>query len=157
MSADMQWDLAKSAFQLLGALLIARLTVGWALSRFKYEKAWERQSEALANVVAALAEMRRVNDKWTDEAYLGRDFAEEFSKALQLRYQDAKREFERVAAVGVLVLPAEIADILLKLEADLDGGTYDSWQEELDSRGAAIGSSLGRLVTVGQRHLRPPK
>lgn len=51
-------EAAKLAAQLAGAYLIAKVTVAWALRRFKSEKLWERQLQAVADLISALVQMR---------------------------------------------------------------------------------------------------
>jgi hypothetical protein len=53
-TTDIAGDIVKLAIQFIGALVVARLTVQWALGRFKREKKWEREVTALADVVGAL-------------------------------------------------------------------------------------------------------
>ena len=57
MPPNWEFEVYKLIAQLGGALLIARLTVYWALSRFKSEKLWERQSAALSEVLQAVTEL----------------------------------------------------------------------------------------------------
>jgi hypothetical protein len=61
------WEVIKLIVQFSGALIIARLTVQWALGRFKTEKSWERQTTAFAEILASLRETIRVLDKWIGE------------------------------------------------------------------------------------------
>ena len=49
-------ELAKLAAQFFGALVVARLAVGWALRRYKTEKTWERRLAAAVTDARAEAE-----------------------------------------------------------------------------------------------------
>jgi hypothetical protein len=61
------WDILKLAMQGIGALVFARMTVVWAIDKFKSQKRWERDASTYAGTVAALREMKRVNDiLWTE-------------------------------------------------------------------------------------------
>jgi hypothetical protein len=57
-------ELTEQILQLLGALLIAWVTVRLALKRFKSEKGWERQISTVADLLVVIGEMDRLNDIW---------------------------------------------------------------------------------------------
>lgn len=149
----MWWlDLCKLALQFLGAVVVARLTVRWALGRHKTEKTWERQSDALASVIHSINEMMRVNASWMKEA-CGAEFSEGYSVQLSARYTSAKTEFERVAATASLVLPANITDIIDRLDRDLRR-QFEFWVEELENESRILLKARDELTKSGRALLK---
>ena len=109
LSTQMLFEAGKILIQILGGGFVAWLTVKWALKRFKSEKAWERQTNALADVIAAVTEMRRVTNSWIQIAASQSEPPAEYEDRLKARYEAAKSRFEDVASVAVLILPIEIS------------------------------------------------
>jgi hypothetical protein len=100
------WEVIKLIVQFVGALMLAWLTVEWALRRFKSEKMWERRTTALADVLTALRDMDRVNDEWLDDYYKQQDVGPERDAKLSERLTTARKKFENVASIAMIILPA---------------------------------------------------
>ena len=145
-------ELSKLALQFCGALLIAWLTVRWALARFKSEKAWERRIGAMADILSALREMYRVLAIWEDRELRGLDRNEEYEEKLRTRWQEAEAKFKAVSAIAILVLPQEAADRIEKLERSLADENYDSWLEEIQGTAAAVSTAMSWLVDHSKQY-----
>jgi hypothetical protein len=148
------WDVLKLIVQFAGALLIAWLAVRWALGRFKSEKAWERETAALADVLSALREMYRVLGRWERQELERAELSESAEKKLRKRYATAKSKFEEVSAVAIMLLPQEAADRIETLEAGLSNGNYDTWLEQIESESAMIADTLTWLIDYSKQFRR---
>jgi hypothetical protein len=144
------WELLKLLAQFSGALIVAYLTVRWALTRFKSEKTWERQSAALADVFSALREMERVKYIEYSIEIEHREPSDQYVEKLRSRYSEAEKKFYDVAAIAVLVLPTGIAAVIEKLEDDLKNGDYGSRFEQLDAETYFISTAVKSLRSAAR-------
>lgn len=112
------WECIKLAAQAITALVVARLAVRWALSRFKQEKVWERRLSAQAEILVALAEMRRVYGRWIDEIEMHRNSSKEADREHRDRYRAAVRKLEEAMPLAQLLLSKNTSNLLNKLERD---------------------------------------
>ena len=140
---------AKMAAQLGGALIIARLTVTWALSRYKGEKMWERRTTALADVLSAMREMSRVVDRWLAEENEGLKYSETHKEDLRERYRMSRRKLENVAAIAILIMPGPIADSLKVLEDGLNAQRFD-WLDRLEAEQKLLSNATTLLLTAAK-------
>lgn len=109
----------KMLVQLGGALLIARLTVYWALRRFKSERAWERQSTALADLFHALSEIDECNYAWVREAQVDGTPNSEWSAEMRARYQAASRKMTAVGSIAPLIFSPAISRLIEEYEGKI--------------------------------------
>lgn len=141
----------KLAAQLLGAVAVARLTVKWALSRYKSEKVWERRLVAYAALVTAVSEMRRINEGWMFEEESGRSTTDEYRETQSRRYSDAARKVAEESAIARLLLPASTSTILDKMDSQMAEDTPDmGYYERLDIDGHALHTALEALIVDGR-------
>ena len=143
-------DILKLAIQGIGALLIAHLTVHWAIQTFKSQKSWERDATTYAELVAALREMKRIHNIWLNHEFRTIEYTKEFLEAASLRWDKASAKFGDAAARSIF-LPEPIYTAVLKLEICLAEETYDSSLDELDSQSAAVIGTLQEIEAM--RHL----
>jgi hypothetical protein len=147
-------EIGKLILQLAASLVVAWLAVRWAFGRFKKEKLWERQLEAYTDVVTALGTMRMILGRWGDDMEGLRSYSDEAKKAFNVEYGEAKRQFERTAAVGRLILPEETAktlDVLVRqLEADDGLDPFDA----INVKYGIIDDAFDALVAQGRSSLR---
>lgn len=115
------WLALKQVAPLLGALLVARVTVHWALERFKSEKIWERQLLALADVVAAIRRMQRATLAVRDEsaAYFGMPPPGLRGEAF-VDYNAGMQNLRAAISVAAVLLPDEVQRRLLELQEFVD-------------------------------------
>ena len=139
-------EIVKLCLQFAGALLIARLTVSWALGRFKTEKSWERKVTAMADVLSALREMLRVLSIWEDREIRKASENERYEAELRQRWQTAEEKFKEVSSVAILVLPQEVADRIEALEKALANRQHESWFDEIEANSVAISAAMTWLV-----------
>jgi hypothetical protein len=145
-------ELIKSILQLLGALLIAWVTVRLALKRFKTERGWERQTSTLADLLVAIEEMDRLNDIWLAvETNERRQLSDERRRETSVSYAAAMRDFEKGAAVAAVLLPPEIYSIVKQLRTELKTGDYASMFERLDADGASLQKARELLIDAGRK------
>ncbi|MGY8633824.1 hypothetical protein RAD15_15210 [Bradyrhizobium sp. 14AA] len=144
------WDVLKLAVQGIGALIIARLAVVWAVETFKSQKSWERDATTFSNLLAALREMHRANDILWDDVVHAKDYTEKYLEEVKGRWSTAKKKFEDAAAASIF-LPREISSVILQLEADLANAHYDSYQEHIDGDGYMVSEALKKLERL--KHL----
>src|SRR5690348_2043032 len=121
--------------QLGGALIVAWVTVRWALRRYKSEKTWERRLAAYVEAAMAIGEMRTIVGRWFDQAIEFRELSEELQSLQRERFQAAKRRLDESEAIALLLLPTETSTLLSSLRKNLDSSRRaDSWHEHLDDQ-----------------------
>jgi hypothetical protein len=147
-------ELAKLAAQFLGALVVARLAVGWALRRYKTEKTWERRLAAYVDALAALGEMRLVVGRWYDELITDRTVTDEQSAGQLARYQAARRRLDEGVAVAALLLPSESSGLLAGLDRALEASRIGHDQvDDLDRQYGVLDRALKELTRQGRAAL----
>ncbi|MBX4876644.1 hypothetical protein HJA89_27795 [Rhizobium bangladeshense] len=113
-------ELVKILAQLLGAIVVARLTVTWAISRHKSEKTWERKEAAFTDILDSLLTMERAIDQ---QARLSRTFMDFVSneqiKVLQAEYRAARQRYQQAIAIAQLLLPDEVSQSMIIAEGNL--------------------------------------
>ncbi len=145
------------------AMLVARLTVSWALGRYKNEKRWERQTEAFVDTIASLSEMRRVVSIWYDEVmeYDALQNNGESSPAQTEReaenlalYLRSKRRLEETSANARLLFDAPLIGLLDQLDVKLNESHQHLEElEALHLEKIALDNSIDRLITAGRNHM----
>lgn len=147
------WEFAKLAAQAVAALVVARLAVRWALSRFKQEKVWERRLSAQVDILVALAEMRRVYGRWIDELETHSSADEEADREHRDRFRAAARKLEEAMPLAQLLLPLEVGKALHKLEQDREnlysGDQYDDYNKQY----SLLDDAIAELVQDGRQLL----
>ncbi len=151
MPANLIAECVKLAIQFVGALLIARLAVRWALNRYKSEKTWERRLGAYVDAVTAISEMRLVVGKWFDHAIMRLEISEEYNKIQGDRYKAARRRLDEGVATGLLLLPRESAELLSDLTQSLDDSDhFNTMEDALDHDYGLLNKALGTLIAQGR-------
>jgi hypothetical protein len=150
-SGTLLLEAGKLAVQFLGAIVIARLAVIWALNRYKSEKTWERQLAAYVDAVTALSEMRLVVGSWYDELIGALLMSSDNNGAQRERYNASKRKLEEGVAAARLLLPADTAKLLAELNRDMENARKGHDQvEDLDRQYAILDQALNRLIDEGR-------
>ncbi len=143
-------ELSKMGLQLGAALLIARLTVDWALARYKSEKSWERETQAIADILVALAEMQRGLEQTLSAYAVNREVDTE--PHLE-RYRNARRRLDEVGAIAALILEDEIHVSLDVLGSRLKT-REDNWVADIASSIEAVSEARSQMVTVATARRR---
>ncbi len=144
-------ETGKLAIQFLGAIVIARLAVMWALNRYKSEKTWERQLAAYVDAVTALSEMRLVVGSWYDELIGALLVSSDNNGHHRERYNASKRKLEEGVAAARLLLPPDTAMLLAGLNRDMENARKGRDQvEDLDRQYAILDRALNRLIDEGR-------
>lgn len=137
-----------------GALVIAWVTVRWALRRYKSEKTWERRLAAYVEAATAIGEMQTIVGRWFDQAVECREPSEELQSLQTDRFRAAKRRLDESEAAALLLLPTETSTLLSNLRKNLESGRRaDSWQEHLDDQYAMLAKALTDLIDQGRTNL----
>lgn len=147
------WECVKLAAQAITALVVARLAVRWALSRFKQEKVWERRLSAQAEILVALAEMRRVYGRWIDEIEMHRNASKETDGEHRDRYRAAVRKLEEAMALAQLLLSTDTSKVLQKLEHDRENVYTGDQYEDYNMHYSLLDDAICELVQNGRQLL----
>jgi hypothetical protein len=147
------WEVIKLIVQFAGALIIARLTVQWALGRFKTEKSWERQTTAFAEILASLRETIRVLDKWIGEELGEVEWSKDYKIKLEERWQKAEAQFRDAAALGMLILPDDVGAIVAQYESATIAGDYETLLDRMEADREKAETALRALVAEKHRFI----
>lgn len=150
---ELAWECIKLAAQAVTAFCIARLAVRWALSRFKQEKVWERRLSAQAEIVVALAEMRRVYGRWIDELEMHRIATEDVDREHRERYRGAARKLEEAMSLAQLLLPSETTSMLLTLERNREKLFTGNQYEDYNRHYRLLDDAIAELIQNGRQLL----
>jgi hypothetical protein len=155
MTADqVAFEAIKLGAQFIGALVVARLAVNWALRRYKSEKTWERRLAAYVDGVTALSEMRLVVGRWMDEIENHREPPEEVTARQRDRYQTAHRRLEEGVAAALLLLPGETADLLSGLDRRIERASRgENQHDDLDAEYGVLSETLNSLIRLGRSNI----
>ncbi len=146
-------EFVKLAAQAITALVVARLAVRWALSRFKQEKIWDRCISAQVDILVALAELRRVYGRWIDELETHRSVTDETDREHQDRYRAAARKLEEAMPLAQLLLPPEISKTLQKLEQDRENLYTGDQYHDYNKQYSLLDDAIAKLVQNGRQLL----
>lgn len=168
---DAAWPIAVSIFgersfwgetlklliQLGGAYFIAKLTVGWALGRFRTEKAWEREVAVMVDLVRNLKELRRLAASQRDQLASPSVFSDTSANDALERILQLHEERESLSAAVRLMMPRDVSPLVERLDSRLRKA--DSYRQEGDDlsywteQAAALDDAIGALPKVwAQRH-----
>lgn len=147
------WEGVKLLAQAVTALAVARLAVQWALERFKQEKVWERRLSAQADIIVALAEMRRIYGHWIDELESHQSVSAEADRKRIDRFQAAARKLEEAMPLAQLLLPPDTSNMLFKLERDRDGVYTGDQYADYNTQYSLLDDAIAHLVQGGSELL----
>jgi hypothetical protein len=98
------------AVSTLTGVLVAWVTVAFALNRFRQERWWEKRLQAYTDIVMALYHIRRDLNAEMDSLMLNRE--RPFGSPLALKHTESVAELERIVAMGELLISQGAMDIL---------------------------------------------
>ena len=153
-AAQVALEVARLAAQLIGALVVARYAVNWALTRYKSEKTWEQRLLAYVSTIVALSEMRLVVGQWIAELEQHRDPPEDVQESQRERYNTAKRRLDEGSATARLLLPAPVSDLLDGIDKTMRRlpRTHDQYAD-LNNQYSVIDDNLHALIRMGRATL----
>ena len=153
--SQLQIEIAKLCLQFLGALLVAWLTVKWALSRYKSEKSWDRRLSAYVDAITAIREMKLVAGKWYDQEISDYQVADEkYEEEQSVRYRAARKRLDEALATATLLLSEQDSNILQNLTQHIDNeGSSQSLAENLDKEIGMLNRTLKLITTSGRNAL----
>ncbi|MBY5374597.1 hypothetical protein ELG72_28055 (plasmid) [Rhizobium leguminosarum] len=156
-------ELAKFIIQFIGALLIAKLTVNWALDRFKSEKFWERRLSAYGEIISSLTEIRSALDERIDDFKEEPELTPEDEERIAQRAHKAMIRLGDIHATAALLLPRETELTLTRFGEQLQRITEDASGLETSTldRHALVIETLDKInlqarSSLGIRPTNPP-
>lgn len=149
------FELVKLVLQLSGAVIVARLTVSWALKRYKSEKTWERRMTAYIDALGAIGAMERISGRQFDRAIVGRDTSPEQDEIELEEWRSSRRRLNE-NIVSARLLFSEKTSVIL---ADLDKAMFsaaqnDFYVESLDDTFGALRAAKEALIEDGRTTLK---
>lgn len=149
------FELLKLVLQLSGAVIVARLTVSWALKRYKSEKTWERRMTAYIDALGAIGAMERISGRQFDRAIVGRDTSPEQDEIELEEWRSSRRRLNE-NIVSARLLFSEKTSVIL---ADLDKAMFsaaqnDFYVESLDDTFGALRAAKEALIEDGRTTLK---
>ncbi len=106
-------------------IVTAFLTLRLALRKHKSESAWEKRFQAYSDLFAALYDIRIHARRRAEEITEGRPFSESYMADLSDRAGAGLSSVRKAAALGIFVFGAEAAELLERLERELDAPAYN--------------------------------
>lgn len=97
---------------LVGAMIVAYLTVTLALGRFKREKLWEKRLAVYSDLFEGMSEMLRVDEIWYRREKEERAENEEYEAELMERYRKARATTESASALAKLLPDDDVVKII---------------------------------------------
>lgn len=147
-------EVLKMVAQLGGALVIARLAVTWALGRHKSEKIFERTILAVADLQSSLLKMQRAARLLYREAINEIELPTAYGRDLGDTWNVEERKFQEAAAVAMLFLPDDAAEVIGDLRKALHGAPEQDWAMLWEGRLVATESAVEYFEDNGRRLLR---
>ncbi len=148
-------EIAKAATSLVGAVVIAFLTVFLAIRRYYAEKWSKRKWEAYNGLFDALHNVRNYYDQqWEYTVRRQSDLLPDEEKRLDNMRSSGMAEIRRRIDVGTLVFSDEAMSVLKKFLADLDKDRHSrDWTVHLDNQLSATGKCLEGLRPIARKEL----
>jgi hypothetical protein len=144
----------KLVAQLVGALVVARLAVEWALRRFKKEKSWEKRLQAYTDVILAIGEMLAVKKALLEEIEQMFVWSASYKDELNRRYQISRIKLEESRAMASLLLPDETAATIRWLFSSLEQIPEDIAPDQRHSEFiASLSTASDKILEQGRKSL----
>jgi len=139
------------------AVVSARLTVKYALTRFYSEKWWERKVSAYTSIIEALHHVRDYADTNLEFEKRGMDVPEEGDKELTERLQQAMKELRKQWDIGNFIISDAAVEVLNTLMCELDQSTQNvTWSTHLILKLEAVDKCLSSMRTIARADLNVP-
>ncbi|RWX74434.1 hypothetical protein EPK99_24945 [Neorhizobium lilium] len=117
---DVGFEVLKLGTQFVGAVLVARLTVSWALGRHKTEKTWERKEAAFSEILNALLSMERALTIVQEGPQSYIDFEKaKLREAAENELSAARTSYQQAISTAYLLLPDKVAKAMIKTESKI--------------------------------------
>ncbi|WP_205015218.1 hypothetical protein [Rhodoligotrophos appendicifer] len=159
MSQDFTWatvvfEIAKLSIQAAVLVSVARLTVYWALNRYKREKNWEGQLKVYSDVIASLTALEEANNRrWEMEERHIDDPAKD-ADLFQVE-QTARKTIDHSLPVARLLFSEKSFSILKKLKKKLDADSDSpNFVEILEDRSKILEEGIREIVKDARSSLK---
>lgn len=121
-------ELARLSIQFLGAIAVARLTVSWALERFKSEKYWEKTFASYVELIELVDRTLLLIEIMIRNEQLKIELSDDREAEIKNSYMENLKELRFYHAKGQLLFSNDIVEILEKV---MSTTVYDSYVEWL--------------------------
>ena len=146
------FEAVKLAVQLIGAIIVARIAVKWALDRYKLEKMWERRLAAYVELIISLSEMRIVLALILDET--DGELPPDPIANHRERYHSARRRLDEASGQALLVLSRNAADSIATIGFEIElQKRYGSGRSSLDCEHELLGDKMAEIIKMGRDDL----
>ncbi len=150
----MNLELLKIFIQVLLSVGAAFLGAWLASRRFRNERWWEKKSEAYAELVEALHNMRWPSSEHFDARIEHRELSKEYSQELWKEFRKARKIVWKIAESSSFLISSDVLQAVQEMERNLSNAkNADSWFEHLDEQCAAIDTCLEKVKGIGAKEL----
>lgn len=156
----MEWTVPLLSFgsSVVVAIIVAKVTVHLALTRFYAEKWWERKIAAYAAIIEALHHVKSHADRNLAFSLRGRDLPEQDEQQLTDKLQIAMAELRKQLDIGDFMLSEEAVAAMNKLMAELGASEKTTdWHEHLEHTFDAVDICLSNIRPIARKDLRLAK
>ncbi|MFG1375329.1 hypothetical protein [Xanthobacter autotrophicus] len=144
------FELIKLIIQFGGAFFIARVTVNWALYRFKSEKIWEKKILTYTDIISSLYEMKIINEEWLHDDLTNRNRPDRVNKLRRENYDKSENKLNVAIALGNLFFSEQLNQTLLETKKRLAHNNANCFQEEIEHDIEVISSALDAAIMEGK-------
>lgn len=136
----------------VAALVAVWMTSHLASKRTMSEKIWERKANAYGAILEALHEM----DAWytvnMNDEMLQREPSDEVADERYKHYKEARKRLRGVVGRESWLIDPAVTECMKSIEDALER-RYDSWFENLDAGGTAVGKATQRIMELAAKEL----
>lgn len=153
--SGLTFELVKLVLQLGGAVIVARLTVSWALKRYKSEKTWERRMTAYIDALGAIGAMERISERQFDRAIEGRDTSPPQDEIELEEWRSSRRRLNENIVSARLLFSEKTGIILAYLDKAMASAAQNNFYvESLDDTFGALRAAKDALIEDGRKTLK---
>lgn len=141
---------------LVVAIVTAIVTVQLSLRRFYSEKWWERKSDAYANIMEALYEMKKHCDDTMQAEEPGREISEAKKEGMRKTVDKASDEITKQTYIGSFIISNEAVQELRKMDEAMEeaGQSGQSYLDYLLDSSAAVNNCMDKIRLIAKRDLK---
>lgn len=154
------FEVFKLVAQFVGALIIARQAVKWALGRYKSEKIWERRMSAYTDLLVSLAQMDQVLGLWElDALSVPLNLSDEEEADILRRYNGARQSIEEAWGAAQIILPDDVATMLASFSTDIDNARHRGRHDRMEAIGeewVILQKARNKIVAAAKKDLQSP-
>lgn len=143
------------AVSVVPAVISAFVTVQLSLTRFRFERRWEKRAKTYEDIMEALHHAKAFSAAYLGADYKGREISDDVAESVRARSKAAAQEIEKAADIGAYLLSKEALDRLKRYQDEEDAaGDANHWLEYLDNDWTAASSCLSDFIAIAKRDLK---